>query len=246
MVRSLRLAQALGSVEARSITRDSLLRGLLVLPLGAALAGRLVLPLVIARIGASLGVDLSGFYPTLMSYVLLTLAPLLCGVIVGFLLLDQRDDGTLLALRVTPLPLGVYVGYRLAVPTIAGVLLTLLMFPLAGLHVNLAALLPAVLVSALLAPVTALSLGALAQNKVQGFALSKAASVLLAAPLAATFVTSGWRLLLGVAPTFWPAQGMTALQSGNSIGWLYLSVGLVYSITLIVVLLRRLKRTEGL
>jgi fluoroquinolone transport system permease protein len=36
-----------------------------------------------------------------MSFVLL-MTPMLAGIVVGFLLLDQRDDQTLTALQVTP------------------------------------------------------------------------------------------------------------------------------------------------
>ena len=38
------------------------------------------------------------------------------GTVVGFLLLDQRDDQTMTALLVTPLSLGDYLRYRMTLP----------------------------------------------------------------------------------------------------------------------------------
>jgi fluoroquinolone transport system permease protein len=55
------------------------------------------------------------------------------GAIIGFLVLDQRDDHTITALQVTPLTLSGYLGYRVAVPTLLGVLVTLFIIPVSGL-----------------------------------------------------------------------------------------------------------------
>jgi fluoroquinolone transport system permease protein len=114
----------------------------------------------------------------LMSVVLL-MTPMLAGTVVGFLLLDQRDDQTLIALQVTPLTLGGYFVYRIAVPTLLSVVVTVLMLPVTGLlRLGPFGVMATALSACLLAPLYALLLGAYAANKVQGFALAKAAGVL--------------------------------------------------------------------
>jgi fluoroquinolone transport system permease protein len=46
-----------------------------------------------------------------MSFLVVVM-PALVGMVIGFLLLDQRDDQTLAALQVTPLTLNGYLIYR--------------------------------------------------------------------------------------------------------------------------------------
>ena len=70
-------------------------------------------------------------------------------MVLGFLLLDQRDDQTLTALQVTPLSLNGYLAYRISLPMLISLVTTLLMVPLAGLgQVNIAAHLAAALCAA--------------------------------------------------------------------------------------------------
>ena len=84
--------QTLSSMDALSVSRDTLLRGMVIVPLMLAIAARWVFPPAIAQAGALLPFDLRPIYPQFMSYVLLLLAPAICGMVVGFTLLDQRDD----------------------------------------------------------------------------------------------------------------------------------------------------------
>ena len=141
-----------------------------------------------------------------MSYVLLLLPPAICGMVVGFILLDQRDDHTLTALRVTPLPLTGYLVYRLAAPMLLGVGMTLIALPLAGLvPLGPLELLGLALAAAPLAPLTALFLAAFAANKVQGFALQKALGLFLIAPFLGTLLPPPWQAVLWLVPTYWPA-----------------------------------------
>ncbi|MGH2370620.1 MAG: hypothetical protein ACRDI2_20785, partial [Chloroflexota bacterium] len=184
--------------------------------------------------------DLAAYYPPVMGYALLTIAPVTAGMIVGFLLLDQRDDDTLTALQVTPLPLSGYLTYRLAAPTMLSLAMTAAMLPLAGLTgVGAVPVLLASLTAAPLAPLYALALGGFAENKVQGFALVKAASVVFMAPLLAYFAPPDWHLAFGIVPTYWPGKLYWLAQAGDPGYWLYLPAGLAYQLLLLAALLRR-------
>jgi fluoroquinolone transport system permease protein len=240
---SLRTLRALSAVDALSVSRDSLLRGIVLVPLGLAVAARWLFPPAIERMTTLLPFDLQAHYPHVMSYVLLLLAPVICGAVVGFMLLDQRDDNTLMALQVTPLPIAGYLAYRLAAPTILSAIMALIALPLSGLaQLDLLKLLMAVLSAAPLAPITALFLGAYAANKVQGFALQKALGVFFIAPFFGTLLPLPWQFLLGLVPTYWPAALLWSLQSGRSHNWLLLLGGLAYQALLLVFLLRRFNR----
>lgn len=242
----LRALRALGAIDRLSVRRDPLLRWMVLLPPGLALTVRWVFPTLLDRAEAAFAVELDPLYPAIAGYVLLILVPNLAGMVVGFLLLDQRDDDTLTALRVTPLPVGAYLAYRLALPVLLSAALTLALFPLAGLAgPGPLALLGAALGAAPFAPLFALFLAAFAANKVQGFALTKAAGALLGAPIAAYFMEPAWRWMLAPVPTFWPAMGYWALSEGRAAGWGFLLAGFVYQLALAALLLRRFRRVTS-
>jgi fluoroquinolone transport system permease protein len=243
MMRTLQIFKGLGPLDAKTVGRDALLRGMIGLPLLIALLTRFVVPLLGRQIGAATGLDLSAYQAPIMSAALLLIAPAIGGLVVGFLLLDQRDDRTLAALQVTPLPLRSYLAYRLAAPMLLSLTTMLAAFPLAGLAgAGIPAVLLAALAAAPLAPLIALGLACFAENKVQGLALLKGASILLIAPIAALFVPAPWQWALGVAPTYWPARLYWALSAGEPGWWAYLLGGLTYQALLLAALLRRFER----
>jgi fluoroquinolone transport system permease protein len=235
--------KGLGPLDAKTVRRDSLLRGMIGLPLLIALLARFVVPILARRIGEATDFDLPTYQAPIMSAALLLIAPAICGLVVGFLLLDQRDDRTLAALQVTPLPPRAYLAYRLAAPMLLSLVMTVAVFPIAGLAgAGIPSVLLAALAAAPLAPLIALGLAAFAENKVQGLALLKGASVLLIAPIAAIFVPAPWQWVLGVAPTYWPARLYWALGAGEPDWWVYLLAGLAYQVLLLAALLRRFER----
>lgn len=238
-MKAVAIIKALGPIDAKSVGRDALLRWMVVLPLSVALAMRWVVPPIVARLETAFQVELTPYYPTLVGTALLLLSPAMTGMVVGFLLLDERDDRTLTALLVTPLSANGYLAYRLALPTLLSLLVTVMAFPLADLTpAGFLALLMAAVAAAPQAPLFALFLAAFAQNKVQGFALMKAAGVLLIPPWVAYFTPSGWQVAFGVIPTYWPAKVFWQLQAGGDYGS-YLIVGLVYQALLLAMLTRR-------
>ncbi|MFZ0547980.1 MAG: hypothetical protein WAM60_21220 [Candidatus Promineifilaceae bacterium] len=244
-INRLSVLKGLGPIDARSIGRDALLRWVILLPLFIAVMVRWFLPILLGRAEAILNFDLMPYYRPLMAYVLLLLVPDLVGFVTGFLLLDQRDDRTLYALQVTPLSLNGYLVYRLAMPVLLSFLLSLVVLPLSGLvPLNGALLVIAAVSAAPMAPIFALALAALSQNKVQGFALMKVSGIVLLPPLAAYFIHSDWQLLLGLVPTYWPAKTIWAALdwvNGGSPGpmWFYLLVGLAYQLFCLLLLARR-------
>jgi fluoroquinolone transport system permease protein len=240
---SLKLVRGLAPLDARSVGRDSLLRWMIVLPIIVAVPCRLVLPLVLGRTAALFGADALAYYPAIASGALLLIAPIMAGTVIGFLLLDQRDDRTLMALQVTPMPLNAYLAYRLAAPMLISLVMTVAAFVVGGLaSYGVAAILVGALAAAPLAPLVALGLAAYTANKVQGLALMKAATVFLIAPLAALFVPGAWHWAFGVAPTFWPVWLLWALRDGDPAAAAYLLGGVLYDAALLVALVRRFNR----
>lgn len=237
------ILRSLGPIDLRSVRRDSLLKWMVLMPLFMALVLRLALPPLTASLLAQDGFDLTPYYPVIASYFLVALTPMVLGVLIGFLLLDEKDDSTLTALQVTPMPLSSYVAYRVAIPVILTIVLMFAVFPLANLTpfdplvIGLTAI-----AAAPLAPLFALFLAAYAQNKVQGFALAKLVGVVLLVPVFAYFVDSGWQIVFGIVPTYWAMKVNWMLQAGEPGVWLYVVGGIVYPSLLTALLVRRFNK----
>ena len=115
--------RTLALADARILGRDPLLKWVLGLPLGLALVLRVLIPRIQQGLIAN-GFDMAPYFPLVMGGYLMT-APGIVGMVIGFLLLDERDARPLSALRVTPLSMREYLVYRILLPLVAGTASTL-------------------------------------------------------------------------------------------------------------------------
>jgi len=241
-MQNLSTLRTLGLGDVRNIGRDSLLAWMIFIPLLTGLVVRLLLPRLTPWLLSRYGFDLTPYDGLLMSYLVVLMTPILFGAVIGFLLLDERDDQTLLAMQVTPLPLSSYLLYRLSLPVGLSVVMNLLLFPLTGLGVlPLSAQLPVVILAALQAPLMALFLGTFAENKVAGFALTKGINAVLVLPTLSFFFPPVWQWLMALIPTFWPLKLFWVLLAGGN-GWGYFFVGVIFQVGLLLILMRRFER----
>lgn len=212
-------ATALGALvqaDTRMVLRDPLLGWLLLLPVGLALLLRVLIPRMEEVLLAATGFQLAPYHPLIMGGYVMT-APGIVGMVIGFVLLDERDARTLTALRVTPLTMRRYLAYRIALPLLVGTAATLAGYPLAGLSpLPMADLLPIAIVAGLAAPSLALVLAAAAPNKVAGFAVVKVLNGANLVPVAAYFAPLPLQLAAGVLPTYWPMRALWSAVSGES------------------------------
>ncbi len=229
--------KALTLTDVRNISRDSLLRFLLLYPWLLGGIARFLVPWVTTQLQP--GFDLTPYYPLIVGFFGILITPQLAGYVVGFLLLDERDDGTLTALRVTPLSMRQYLFYRLSVPALIGFAAIFIVIPLMNLiEVSYLKLIPIGLTASLGAPIFALILAALAENKVQGFAIMKGLGIFFLGPFLAWFVPAPWQWLLGLFPTYWPVKSFWLMLDGGP--WLIVAaIGMLYSLLWIWLLLRR-------
>jgi fluoroquinolone transport system permease protein len=237
-MKTLRLLRTFAPIDFKNIRRDALLVWIPLLPLIMTLALRFAVPPLANLLLRQFDLDLTPYYPLLMSMFVL-LVPSTVGMIVGFLLLDERDEQTLLALMVTPLSNTSYLTYRIGVPLVIGFFITLITYPLAGL-VPIAPL-DLVIVSllgAFTAPLIALFLAALAENKVAGLAMLKLLNGITILPVVAFFIPANWQWLAGMIPTYWPLKVFWSAVAGESY-WLYVLIGLIVNVIALVLLLRR-------
>lgn len=234
-MRLIRALRVLGAVDLRNVLRDPLLAWVVLYPFVLALALRFGVPPLAGWLDRNGSFDLLPYYPLLASFVV-GMAPGMVGTVVGFLLLDERDERTLTAVLVSPLPLEHYLLYRLGLPTTLGLLVTLAVYPLAGLApLRWDHLLVASGLAALSAPITALFLGTFAQNKVSGFAFVKILNGLNMLPVLAWFLPMPRQLAMGLLPTYWPMKLVWEAADGR-LGGALAGAGLAVNLAAIAAL----------
>ena len=250
------LATRLLRNDLRLIFRDRLLVGLVLVTLALGFACRFALPALDAGLAASgvmTGRDgtvrFRDTYPLWVAFVSLWQGALVSGVVFAFLLLDEKEDGTLQAMRVTPVPFRGYLLYRAALPYAMALGLILVLPSMIGLAVvPLRERAPIALVAALAAPVVTLSLASFAHDKVQGLALTKFTGIAGLAIIVGFFAPPVGRALLGIFPPFLVAQSYwLALASGSgtrgAVAW-RLAVAAAVQLGLVALLLRRFRASR--
>ncbi|NJK63174.1 MAG: hypothetical protein HC921_11285 [Synechococcaceae cyanobacterium SM2_3_1] len=225
----MRLLLFFGLNDLKNIWRDSLLLGVLIIPWVLVLSVRLLIPELTAWLLQRYQFDLVAYYPLLLSIFFFLNIPILLGALMGFLILDERDDKTLMALQVTPISVTGMTLYRIASTSLLSSFYILICTPLTGLMPmtqTLAIVAPALL-SGLLAPFIGLLLPAFASNKVEGLAIAKGLGILLVGPLGAYFINPPLQYLFGLLPSYWIAKAFWLGLSDQSYG-LFVLVGGIY------------------
>lgn len=187
--------------DLRNVARDSFLLMMLAIPLLLTLLVRFAVPFAAEQLKDLF--DLREHY-RFIAGLLLFFPGMLFGAVLGFLLLDERDEGILRYMATTPLTTRGYLRFRLLLPTLSTALYSAILLPLGSpVPLPFPAVIPAIICSALTAPLLALFLGAFASNKVEGMALYKLSGLLLAGPALAWFTDSAWSYAAGILPGWW-------------------------------------------
>lgn len=225
----MRTLTAFARNDAHNLIRDAFLAYILVMPYALALLAPLLLPILTAWLQDRFAFDAVPYYPLVVGFMFVLQAPMMFGIVIGLMMLDERDEDTLTALRVTPFPLTHYALYRMALAAAMGVAFVLVATPLTRI-MPLAlwpATVPIAVCAGLLGAASALTLATFAGNKVEGIALMKGIGIFLVGPLVAYFIPSEWQLLLGVLPSYWPVKAFWAAWAGGPF-WPYVLVGFAY------------------
>lgn len=240
-----RAFQELGKNDAKLIGRDSFLVGMLVYSVFTSLLMRFGLPYVneMTLDNEQVPFILADYYPMLIGFLIVFMAAVFAGMIIGFMLLDERDDNTIKAMLVSPLPIHYYLGYRVALPMV----LTFGLVVMEMFVVNLALvawwqIVLIALAASTTAPIITLFFASFAENKVQGFALTKFTGVAGVLVMMAWFVEEPLQLLFGVFPPFWITKGYWLALEGNPYWGLALLIGAGLNLLIITALARYFQR----
>ena len=237
----MRSLAAVVRADAKRITRDPFLLFMIGYPWLLALILQQVLPWLNERFADR--ISLSDYYPIAACLVAL-LVPNAMGIVLGFQLVEEKDEGSLVAVAVTPMSLDQYFLYRATLYALVSIPLVVVLHELLGVvSLPLGELTLVALVSTPIVPIMALIIAGLAGNQVEGFAVAKGAGILFTGPLASFFIPRHWDLLVGILPTYWPIKAYFAAAEGSTgLFWVAVVLSVVYPVPWLVFLYRLFRR----
>lgn len=182
------------------------------------------------------------------------LGPILLGTLLGFALIEEREQGTWLLMRVLPVrPLHVF-AYLSASATVLSFVISLASALVYGFPIpDWPAFLVMLATTSLAAPFVMLLLGALSSNKIEGMAYSKIVSSTGLVPAAIFVLPPHWQLLGVWCPWYWLYLDLLEAYAGDRAAitaaywpdyplWLMVAASLTLSIVGALVMARRYTR----
>lgn len=134
---------------------------------------------------------------------------ILLGTMLGFALIEEREQGTWLLLRVLPVSQRLLVFYLGFVATGLSAAVSFVAAWVYGYPVaDWTALSRMLVAGSLMAPVVMLVLGGIASNKVEGLAVAKVLSAVLMLPALVFVLPMPWQLALVWLPAYWLYLGL--------------------------------------
>lgn len=235
-----RTALAFGRGDLINVRRDPMFRFLLVAPLVYVALVRFALPPVTGMLDENVGFNLTPYHPLILSLFLVLGPTMILSALGGLLLIEEKDAGTLAALRVTPVPVSAFATYRgiaFGGAILAYVVVTMFLSGYVEARM-LAAVLAAGLCAAALGATIMVLMALVSANKLEGIAVIRALGLLVTAlPILPWFVPTPGEYAFGVLPAYWPAKIYWVAAEGGSY-WPHLLIGLLYNGALFYILTR--------
>lgn len=167
------------------------------------------------------------------------LIPMMMGMVYGFILLDERDAGVITAISVTPTGKSGYLRLRMGIPLLLSFIFILLYVVLLGLSGS-RGILELTVISLLISSqslILLLILGAFADNKVMGLAISKGFGILLIGPLLDYALPAPYKWTGAYSPLFWASRSF--LTESHNTFWLFAGITFLFHLLLIWILFRK-------
>lgn len=223
------------SSEWKKWLRDPLLKFMVFYPILFGVIGRYVLPLIAEQTGFSID-----HFADLIVVILVLLVPHVYGALIGFSILDDRDDQILTSIHVTPLGIHQFLSFRISVVFILSFIATTYVMWFSNIgDLSISHIFAVSFLVSLAAPMTGFFINALAKNKIEGFAVMKGSGMIIIFPIVSLFFFDKKELFFSFAPGFWPAKAISSLIRGDDILLLtyhhYFFIGLAYIIVLNII-----------
>ncbi len=227
--------------DIKFIARDPMLLLAILAPFMLIIFLRLVFPLISGFIFLKTGFQLDIYY-SLAAITMVSVIPMLFGMVYSFILLDENDMHILQVISVTPAGKKNFLYMRMIVPSFLSFIMVLLTLLLTNPVPNegwLRTIFIAFLLSTQ-APFIFLFIGSLAGNKVEGLALSKLYGVFLIAVPLGLLLHHPWNYFAFFSPLYWVAWAWVTSSVAESI--IYGSIAEILTLSGIIIFFRHFLR----
>lgn len=218
--------------ELKKWSRDSMMKFLIIYPLIFGLIGRYLLPQIAESSGFSIDA-----YADLIIVILTLITPQMFGALIGFSILDDRDDQIFSSIKVTPLSINQFLSFRLIMVFVLSFISTIFVMWFSDIgDLGFGNIVAISFLASLAAPMIGLFINALSNNKIEGFAVMKGTGIIIVFPIIALFFLDNKEFIFSFSPGFWPAKAISTIIRGEEFFNLsfnqYYFIGLIYIILL--------------
>lgn len=194
------------SGEFRSVFRDPVTTMVLFLPLLFIFLLKFAYPLVVPCFSTSAEADRWYDFALFFFY---QISPAMAGFVIGFNLLEEKDEGIFSYIAVTPFSLKRWFLFKNLLGTVLALIFNSLLMIFADRSHNLSSL-AVVLFASLLVPFFSMTMTLFAGNKVEGMTVGKVLTFVFAGGIPVFLTDSHLMYLGGFLPPFWLARIYTS------------------------------------
>jgi len=202
--------------DIKNIVRDPMQTLTAIAPLIIIVVLRIVLPIAREKIQEFFQYDILADYAMIVVFFSM-LIPMMVGLVIGFVILDERDESMITYFAVTPLSKSGYLFFRVIIPAIFSFVFSIVFF-LSFYDIcpfSFAVILMAATLLAIQAPVFPLLMASIAANKVEGLAVGKLLGMVIMPPIAYYIISSKWTLMFLAIPQTW----LVEVAIGKHLNW---------------------------
>ncbi|MBN1819354.1 MAG: hypothetical protein JXR31_16550 [Prolixibacteraceae bacterium] len=217
-------------VDLKMIFRDKSLLFILIIPVAI---------ILICRFGFA---KISEFVPALPDYYWIIVAALTAIVastpayLMGFILLDERDENVDILLRIIPFPPNFVLKCRIGFMIVLGFLFSMLILLLNGLVViPFFKTIPVSILFSMIPPILTLAIVLFSKNKIEAVTMYKGLNTFLVLPIAAFFIPAVWKYFFGILPFFWTFDVFESINSRNAFMFSFF-IGILVHLVFILIL----------
>lgn len=200
-----------------------------------------VFPIIAKLLMDTLSYDILQWYRH-SAFFFMLIIPMMTGMVYGFIMVDERDGGIITAISVTPAGKPGYLKLRLGIPMVLSLIFIIGFIYILKLQDSLG-IGQILLLSALISSqslIILLVLGAFADNKIVGMAITKGFGIFLVGPVLDFALPGQLKWLGAYSPMFW--TGRCFMAETNRHFWFFLLIAILVHILLIFALYRRFMR----
>ena len=189
--------------DAKQIMRDTIMTLMMFAPLLLTVVVKLMVIYLVPFIASKTGIDASQYYQYVLASTMIINASMM-GIVIGFMMIDERDSSITQLMAVTPLGRSGYLINRLSLIVITTLFYNIFAHIILGIvQIPMLSVLHLVVLSAIYSAIVGLLLYLGAEDKVKGLTFAKGLNVMILFIFSDLFSLKWLTAISWIFPTYW-------------------------------------------